>query len=384
MSQIIMPTAPKLVAMALGLRLMSSVVGFLAAVTFPAYTDQHFSVFARPNAFWDTFARYDAGWYYGIAAHGYQYVDGGRSNLAFFPVYPMLMRAGGWLFGGQQPAYYLSGIAVSWLAFSAAMVLLYQLARVDLDHRSALRATAYAAMFPSAYFFGRVYSEAVFFLMLLATVLALRKQRWLLACLAGAVMTATRVNGVAFLPALALIAWQSSAPNPRDRRAAIAAVGGMTLGILAYSAYNYELAGDPLAWYYSIQRWGYHPFGNPLSGLVAIWRQLLTRPYEFLAVEPMAPYDAFNATLATMMLVAVPFVWKRFGAAYAMLIVLGLAIPLSSGQYEGLGRYCSVLFPLPLLLASFKGETRHLVLLASSAMLYALALALFVNVHPLF
>ena len=67
-----------------------------------------------------------------------------------------------------------------------------------------------------------------------------------------------------------------------------------------------------------------------------------------------------------------------------VLIVLGLLLPLSSGQYEGLGRYCSVLFPLPILLGSFQGEHRHHGLMTGFAMFYALGLILFGNVHPLF
>jgi hypothetical protein len=52
---------------------------------FPAHQDQAFGVFAgRDQAFWDTFARWDAGWYYGIAAQGYEYRGEGRNNLAFF------------------------------------------------------------------------------------------------------------------------------------------------------------------------------------------------------------------------------------------------------------------------------------------------------------
>jgi hypothetical protein len=195
--------------MALGLRLVSSAVAFLATVTFPAFADQHFSVFREPNAFWDGFARYDAGWYYDIAAHGYAYVEGGRNNLAFFPLYPLLMRGGGYLLGGEQQHFYFAGILVSF-------------------------------------------------------------------------------------------------------------------------------------------------------------------------------YDAFNACIATATLCTVPLVWRRFGVGYAAVIVLGLALPLSSGQSEGLGRYSSVLFPVPLLLGSFGGEARHMVLMTGSAMLYALGLALFVNVHPLF
>ena len=80
----------------------------------------------------------------------------------------------------------------------------------------------------------------------------------------------------------------------------------------------------------------------------------------------------------------VPFVWERFGRGYAAIVVLGLLLPLSSGQFEGLGRYCSVLFPLPILLGSMRGETRHLGLMTGFVMFYTLGLVLFGNVHPLF
>ena len=63
-------------------------MAFLANVVFPQYQDQGFSVFRADNLFWDAFARYDAGWYHGIASQGYVYGEGGRNNLAFFPVYP--------------------------------------------------------------------------------------------------------------------------------------------------------------------------------------------------------------------------------------------------------------------------------------------------------
>src|SRR5262245_60274814 len=106
----------------------------------------------NPHPFWDTFARYDSGWYNGIASQGYIYGEGGRNNLAFFPLYPMLMKAGGKLLGSRQEDFYFAGIVVSWLAFAGAMVLVYRLARLDLDERGAPRAVLYSAIFPFAYF----------------------------------------------------------------------------------------------------------------------------------------------------------------------------------------------------------------------------------------
>ena len=374
----------RIVIFALCLRLVASAVGFIANVTIPDYQNQGFTVLERANPFWDRFARWDSGWYYGIASGGYQYVEGGRNNLAFFPVYPQLMGMLGRLMGGAQHDFYFAGILISWLSFAAAMTLVYRLARFDLTHRGALRATMYAAVFPSAFFFGVVYSEALFFLSLVGAALAMRTQRWIWAGVAAAIMTATRVNGVMFLPALALIGWAAAGDSPRGRKRALIAAAAGLAGIGSYSLFVYSLSGDPFEWYHSIKRWGYHPGGNPLSGLAAIGHALLTRPGQFIATEPMAPYDTLNAVTAAAALLTVPFIWRRLGIGYASLVVLGLLLPLSSGQFEGLGRYCAVLFPLSIWLGSLKGEARHHALMSSFVLFYALGLVLFGNVHPLF
>jgi hypothetical protein len=194
----------------------------------------------------------------------------------------------------------------------------------------------------------------------------------------------TRVNGVMFVPALAWLAWRAARPDARDRLWATLAVAGSLLGIGTYSYFNYQLSGNPFEWYDSITRWNYHPGGNPFNGILAIGGALLTRPIEFLTTERMAPYDSLNALMATFALVLVPLVWRRFGFGYASVILLGILLPLSSGQFEGLGRYCAVLFPIPLWLGSLKGEARHTWMIACFVLFYTLGLVLFGNVHPLF
>lgn len=381
---IALPIEAKIIVLALCFRLVGASAGFIANVTIPDFQNQGFTVMERPNPFWDRFARWDSGWYYGIASQGYRYVEGGRSNLAFFPVYPQLMGAAGRALGGRQEDFYYAGILISWVSFALAMPLLYRLARLDLPADRAVRAAVYAAVFPGAYFFGVVYSEALFFLTLLSATLAMRARRWMWAAVAAAVMTATRVNGVMFLPALAVIGWDAAAPTARDRVRAVAAAAAGLIGIGSYSVFVYTVSGNPFEWYDSITRWGYRPGGHPLEGLYRIAEQLLTRPYEFIVSEHMAPYDTLNAMTAAAALAAVPFIWRRFGRGYAAIVVLGLLLPLSSGQYEGLGRYCSVLFPLPLLFGSLNGETRHFGLMTMCVMFYTVGLVLFGNVHPLF
>ena len=97
----------RIVAGAVAFRVVSAVLAFLCNLVFPLYQPEQFpSVFGSMRAFWDPFTRYDGGWYYQIARNGYQFVVGGPSvgvgkpgKIAYFPVYPLLMRYASRLFG---------------------------------------------------------------------------------------------------------------------------------------------------------------------------------------------------------------------------------------------------------------------------------------------
>jgi hypothetical protein len=381
-----LPIEARIVLGALAFRLASAAVAFLANIVFPDAIDQGFGVFPRQeHLFWDAFARYDSGWYQQIAASGYEYRGSGRNNVAFFPAYPLMMRAIGGVLGGRQQDYYLAGILISWVSFAAAMALLYRLARLDLPDAAALRAVAYCSVFPAAFFFGMVYSESVYLLAVVATAYALRTQQFLLAAAAGAILTATRVTAVMAVPGLALVAWHAAGGVVSQRRKAMAAIAACFIGVTAFSLFNWSISGSPLTWYESITFWGYHPGARfPFAALWSLIDAVATRPYAFLTTERMAPYDVVNAGAAIVALSLVPLIWRRFNAGYALIVVAALILPLSSGQFEGLARYVSVQFPVALVLASLGGEVRHQVLIATSAILYGLCLAMFVNVHPLF
>ena len=375
-------SASRIFLAAIVFRLISALVGYLANANLPQFQDQRFSVFANPHPFWDAFARYDAGWYHNIASSGYMRGLGVPDKLAFFPLYPMSMRGLGTLLGSRKEDFYFAGIVISWLAFAAAMVMLYKLARLDLDERGARRAIVYAAIFPFAFFFGVVYSESLFFLSLVTAAYAIRTKAWVLAAIAGAAMTATRVTGVMAVPGLAWLAWQASRGRS-DLVKATAVVAATMAGIGLYTAYNYNVTGNPFAWYDAITRWNYHPGQNPIAMPLAVVWAVITRPMQYLS-ERMAPYDVLNTLAALTALALVPIIWRRFGFGYALIVLGGMLLPLSSGQLEGLGRYASVQFPIALALASGGSTIRHAIAFGVFASLYVVCFALFVTTHPLF
>jgi len=374
----------RIVGFALTVRVFTAFIAFIVNIVFPLAQKQQFTVLDHSHLLWDTFARYDSGWYFGIARHGYEFVEGGRSNLAFFPVYPLLMRYLGLALGGGRQNLYLAGVIISWVAFVLAMVMLYRLARTYLPRVTAERVVVFAAVFPFAFFYGVVYSEAAFLLFTVTAFYGFRTKRWWLGAAAGALASATRVNGILALPALALLAWQSAGTDWSLRKRAMAAVALVPVGLVLYSMYVDTLSGSYLEWSYSIQRWNYGIAGSPLKGFVFIATQLATRPYEYLTTDPTAPYDVLHAATALWFIGSLPFVGRRFGSAYVVYMALNLWLPLSSGVFEGVGRYCAVLFPVYFVMATTRPLVVRKGILAASAALYTLCLTLWVNLHPIF
>jgi hypothetical protein len=383
--------AIRIALFAIAFRLLSAALACLAVIAFPLDQRAQATMFGQPSPFWDPFTRYDSGWYYQIARSGYHFVVGGPSvgvgkpgKIAYFPVYPLLMRAAGRLFGHGAGALYLGGILVAWTSFVVAMIVLFHLARLDLPRRHAECAVLLTAVFPFAFFFGMVYTEATFLLFTLLSVYGFRTRRWWLGGLAGAAATATRVNGILMLPALAWIAWRAAAPVMQDRLRAAAALVVATCGLGAYCVFVYRLSGNPFEWASSIERWGYHPGGPVWAGFGHLLSAWTSHPYLYLTTDRMALYDTLYGATALAFVAATPLVWYRFGAGYGLFLLLNLLLPLSSGVFEGLGRYCSVLFPCFIWLGSIRSRAVAASVLVVFALFYTLALALFATLHPLF
>jgi len=376
--------ALRVAACALAFRLLSAALATAINSAFPLDQPRQMTVFAEPSTFWDTFARYDSGWYEGIARNGYSYAAGGRSNIAYFPVYPMLMRYAGRMFGRYHAAFYFGGIVVSWSSYVLGMVALYCLARLDLEREQAERAVLLISIFPFAFFYGMIYSESTFLLFAVLAFLGFRTRWWILGGVAASIAIATRTPAIVMWPSLAWIAWRTAQPATRDRLMAVGALVLALAGFAWYSWYIYHESGNPFEWAATLQRWNYKIGGSPWRGPIELLYTLTTHPYAYVTGTHMGLYDTLYGLTGIAFLVAAPLVWIRFGAAYGLFVALNLAVPLSSGVFEGVGRYCSVLFPVFIWLASRPSKFFGTAVVVVFAMFYTLALALFTTLHPLF
>ncbi len=60
----------RIVIVALAFRLISAILALMVNLSFPLEQREQFTVFESRSPFWDTFARYDSGWYQQIASNG--------------------------------------------------------------------------------------------------------------------------------------------------------------------------------------------------------------------------------------------------------------------------------------------------------------------------
>ncbi|WP_225448496.1 mannosyltransferase family protein [Streptacidiphilus sp. P02-A3a] len=189
------------------------------------------------ESFAGRFHVWDAQFYVQIAQsgypHGYAYANGQLTgnNLAFFPLYPLLIRIVHTVSG---LAWGTSAVVVAWLCAFAAAVVVHRLVRSLASERVAGFAVALVFCQPMAVSLWIAYTESLFLLLAAAALLAARRESWLwagvLTCLAGL----TRSTGIALAAALVVAVVLAAR---REHRLGWRMVAGGVLGCLGMPAY---------------------------------------------------------------------------------------------------------------------------------------------------
>jgi hypothetical protein len=138
----------------------------------------------------DAWNRWDAAWYIPIADSGYA-PDPLRS--AFFPVYPMLVRA---VKTVTTMTTFHAAVAVSVLACLAALILVHRLAADVLDAEHGRRAAFYLLAFPTGLYLIAAYNESLFIALAVGALYCMRRGLWWWAGLLSGLAGATRLTGV--------------------------------------------------------------------------------------------------------------------------------------------------------------------------------------------
>lgn len=241
------------------LRLLAMIISFKALLflfagqSYQALGNQRI---AGVRGWFEIWNRWDAINYQKLAEFGYNATDEMRPRLVFYPLYPWIVR----LFAFVTHDYLISAFIVSTIASLATAILFHRLVALEYSKELAQRAVWFLFIFPTSYFLHIGYTESLFLMLALGSVLAARKQRWLLAGILGALTCLTRVNGLVLIPALLVEAGHQYWITRRWQWQWLA-IGVIGLGFCGYLLLNKHVTGDFFA-FSSIMR---QNFGKSLT-----------------------------------------------------------------------------------------------------------------------
>ncbi len=332
--------------------------------------------------------RWDATWYLSIAQNGYHYPASPASNANFFPLYPLAIWMGEHLLDpilGSRSELIVA-MAISWIAFAVACVLLYWMMVQRFDQQVATIAIALLATFPFSFYYGAPYIESLYLLLAVVAFYGIERHRWWIAGAAALLVGALHPPGLIVGACVVLAYTLDWIQHRRPLRWNVLALALTPLGTLAYVLYCWVQFGEPFAYLKASQQ-GWHA-GHLQLSVVRWFLYLLAHPSAWIVGGDFSTIVwTIYAFIVVAALVALVFIYRKLGLVYAFFSLVSIAAPVFNFPIPtSTGRHISVIFPIFIVLALYLRDrpvVREVVIIGFSVFL-ALFTILFVMGRPVY
>ena len=291
-------------------------------------------------------SNFDGVHYLDIAGNGY------TTNARFMPFYPMIIKLIS-IFLNQNTPYgvgqFFIAFLMSNLFFLAGLFILYKLVRIDYSKKITYWTIIFLLVFPTSFFFGAIYSESLFLLLIILSFYFARRKNWFLAGAFAGLSSLTRIVGIIMFFAL-LVEFYLQKEKISLKNLLYIAIA--PVGTIVYTIYNKFRWGN---FFYFWQAQGELANGRSVNKII-FFPQTIFRYFKILAGLPTTQYEWWIALLELLTFLLVFFLlflaWKKKVRLSYLIFSLGcFLIPTLSGTFSGLPRYVAPLFPIYLTLA---------------------------------
>jgi len=298
-------------------------------------------------------ANFDGEHYLSIAYQGYQSL-----TYFFFPVYPLTIAFVAKFLGNGFESLAISGLLISNISLLIALIGLWKLIKLDYKSEIARLTILLLLAFPTSFYLGSVYTESLFLALVVWSMYFARKGKWIAAGILGALLTATRVVGLAIVPALLVEAYLQIKDKEKINLIQIATgILLSVLGIVLYLLYLNKVTGDPLEFIHNVGI-----FGQQRSSSLVLLPQVFYR--YFYKVLPNINYSYLPIVFTTYLEIITALLFLgitiasffKLRLSYAFYLAIGYIIPTLSGSFSSFHRYVLILFPAFILIAVWLSE----------------------------
>ncbi len=302
----------------------------------------------------DVLSSWDGNWYLRIVRIGYpRHVqphvtyEVADARAAFFPTYPMLVRAVDKVLPGGDTT---AALFTNFVLGAVAILLLGILARRLYGQQVAAKAMVLAAMFPGSFVLSFAYSEALLLVLAMACLWCLMSKQWVAAGLLAALGTATRPNGLALVLACGVAAWLAV----RRERAwrSLAAPLLAPVGFIAFQLWLGHHAGEARVWF-RVQRQAWNEGAS--FGVTAV-----RQTFDALSRPLTSPTNTITAASVATTVLLIYFAYRK-RLPWPMLAYSAgiLALMLLPNTVTARPRFVYTAFPLFISAAAYLHTVRR-------------------------
>ncbi len=331
-----------LIVIAVVFKLVMFLVVYLASNLLPICEPLYSKDFVYPpheniNAA-TAFKTWDAMHYLFLSENGYP--NDMQMSDAFYPLYPFLI----YVFRFAVRNSLVTGLVLSNVASLTAIILLYLLLKKKFGDRTAMISCLLLMAFPTFFYTGLVYTEALLLMLVLWLFYFRESQRYFLAGIAAFLIPLTRPTGILIaLPLAAIIVWEMV------RRGSLRLAKEyflMLCWLLGVSCYLVVMKSYTGSYFTGFRAQGMFVAGNSIASIFhpVDWfdRNFIHLDYTINGYTT----GVIARIFFILFICSLYHIYRRMGFSYlAFAVALGL-IPAMSGSFMSYQRYLLVVFPL--------------------------------------
>ncbi|MCL4789608.1 MAG: hypothetical protein KJ070_22935 [Verrucomicrobia bacterium] len=344
------PARRKLLLVVLGLKAATFLIALAAITFFPAFDERQYqNVIHWPREGPPTLATHFASWdgahYLFLSEEGYQ---AGSASCAFYPLWPYLIRACSWLTFGN---HFVAGLLLANLLSAVAFLVFHYFVERHHGLPTAHASAALLLAYPGAIFFSFIYTESLFFLLVMLFFLCLFQERYAWVAVVGFFLPLTKAVGVFCIFPLLLHLWLK-----REVWKVYLAYYGPMLGYATYFGIMYSTTGNALEGFEAQRFYPNQPSVANIFDLPGFLSHL------FIPVRLHGMLDsALDRGLFLLLVACLYPIWKLNKVYFVYACFIGL-VPAASSWFLSYTRNVMMCFPLFIALGGWLGrkDTRWL------------------------
>ena len=305
---------------------------------------------------------FDGVHYYTIAQEGYSSVGGIQ---AFFPLYPLLIRAVTLLTGNA----WVSGLLISSGCLYGFLLVFFRLLAESYGQDLAWRTLLLTLFLPASFFYATVYSESLFLFLLVSTWYAWRHHRLWWVSYLGSLLSACRIVGVIAVVTIIVEhlyhAWQEHRLAKLETWLTVGIISLGCLGLVTYMVYLGINFGDPLYFMTVQSSFG---AGRETSHLILL-PQVYYRYAKMFIIG--LPWDwktyaiAQELILSTLYLLGLGYIlWENYRRrevypwSWLLFSAGAFIVPTLTGNFSSMPRYLLVCLVINILMSKYLHQKR--------------------------